>query len=110
MKATKQIKREARHLFRLCIVNGTVDEGRVRQVVQSIRETKRHGYLALANQFERLIKQSQRAIVESDTALLSVNLSAPPLRSLHLSVESNLGHRISARDAKLAEVAQRDGS
>ena len=68
MKATKQIKREARHLFRLCIVNGTVDEGRVRQVVQSILETKRHGYLALANQFERLVEQSQpRDILESDT-------------------------------------------
>ena len=33
MKTAKQTKREAKQLFRLCIVNGRVDEGRVRKVV-----------------------------------------------------------------------------
>jgi F-type H+-transporting ATPase subunit delta len=74
MKTAKQIKREARHLFRLCLVNGSVDEGRVRQVVQSVLETKRRGYLALANQFERWVRLEQlqhTATVESATSLPS---------------------------------------
>ena len=36
MKTIKQVRREAKHLFRLCLVNGSLDEGRVRQVVQSV--------------------------------------------------------------------------
>jgi F0F1-type ATP synthase delta subunit len=56
MKTTKQIKREAKHLFRLCAVNGTLDEGRVRQVVTSVLRSKRRGYLVLASQFERLVR------------------------------------------------------
>jgi hypothetical protein len=30
MKSPKEIKREAKHLFRLCFVNGSLDEDRVR--------------------------------------------------------------------------------
>jgi F-type H+-transporting ATPase subunit delta len=74
MKTAKQTKREARHLFRLCVVNGSVDESRVRQVVQSVLETKRRGYLALANQFGRLVRLEQlehTATVESATSLPS---------------------------------------
>ena len=35
MKITKQAKREAKQLYRLCLVNGLLDENRVRQVVQA---------------------------------------------------------------------------
>jgi len=56
MKTIKQIKREARHLFRLCRTNGSLDESRVRHVVQSVLGSKRRGHLALANEFERLVK------------------------------------------------------
>ena len=34
MKINKQAKREAKQLFRFCLVNGLLDENRVRQVVQ----------------------------------------------------------------------------
>jgi len=72
MKTIKQIRREAKHLFRLCRSNGSLDENRVRRVVQSVLESKRRGYLALANEFERLVKLEQlghRAKVESAVAL-----------------------------------------
>jgi len=59
MKATKQVKREARQLFRMCHVKGVISESRVRQVLQSVLKTKRRGYRALANQFERLVKLEQ---------------------------------------------------
>ena len=33
MKITKKEKREAKQLYRLCLVDGSLDENRVRQVV-----------------------------------------------------------------------------
>jgi F-type H+-transporting ATPase subunit delta len=56
MTTTKQTRRDAKHLFRLCLVNGRVDEGRVRQVVQSVLQSRRRGYLALLGYFQRLLK------------------------------------------------------
>ena len=56
MKTARQIKREAKRLFRLCLVNGLLDEGRTRQVLQRIIGGKRRGGLALLSQFRRLVK------------------------------------------------------
>jgi F-type H+-transporting ATPase subunit delta len=72
MKTSKQIKREARHLFRLCRTNGSLDEQRVRHVVESVLGSKRRGHLALASEFERLVKLDQlqhTARVESAVTL-----------------------------------------
>lgn len=82
MKTEKQIKREARHLYRLCRTNGSLDENRVRQVVGGILNSKRRGYLALASEFERLVKLEtvkRVARVESATPLaedLKANVAA----------------------------------
>ena len=56
MTTAKQTKRQAKQLFRLCLVNGRVDEGRIRQVVQSVLQSKRRGYLALLGYFQRLLE------------------------------------------------------
>jgi len=56
MKTTKQTKREATRLFRMCLVHGLLDESRVREVVERTIEGKRRGYLALLSQFHRLVK------------------------------------------------------
>ena len=53
---SKQAMREARQLFRLCRVNGTLDEGRVRRVVQAVVQLRRRGYLTLLGYFHRLVK------------------------------------------------------
>lgn len=52
----KQAMREARELFRLCLVNGRLDEGRVLKVVESVIEFRRRGYLILLGYFRRLVK------------------------------------------------------
>ena len=60
--------REARELFRLCFVNGRLDEGRVLKVVQSVIEFRRRGYLMLLGYFRRLVKldcEQHTARVES---------------------------------------------
>ena len=53
---TKQAMREARQLFRLCLVSGTLDEDRVRQVVQAAIQSGRRGYLILLSYFQRLVR------------------------------------------------------
>jgi F-type H+-transporting ATPase subunit delta len=87
MKNRKQTKREARHLFRLCLVNNSLDENSVRQVVEKLLKSKHRGYLALATEFERLVKLDRlrhEARVESATPLpsdLRANLQASLVRT-----------------------------
>ena len=78
MKTTKQIRREAKQLLRLCIVNGSLDEDRVRQVVQRVLESKRRGSLTLATHFERLVKldRSRHTATVESAAPLSPDLKA----------------------------------
>ncbi|HTG43516.1 MAG TPA: F0F1 ATP synthase subunit delta [Verrucomicrobiae bacterium] len=74
MKITKQARREAKQLFRATIVNGVMDEGKVRQVVQQVLEKKPRGFMAILELFKRSIKLEQdrrRATVES-----AIDLSA----------------------------------
>jgi F-type H+-transporting ATPase subunit delta len=68
MRAAKQLRREAKRLFRLCQVGGLLDEGRGRQVVQGILAAKRRGGLVLLSHFQRLVqleRSRHTAIVES---------------------------------------------
>jgi len=59
MITAKQTRRQAKQLFRLCLVNERVDEDRVRKVVQSVLRFRRRGYLALLGSFQRLLKLDQ---------------------------------------------------
>jgi F-type H+-transporting ATPase subunit delta len=56
MKANKQARREAKQLFRLCLVNGLLQEKRARQVVQQIVAAKPRGYLGTLSYFRRLVE------------------------------------------------------
>ncbi len=82
MKTIRQIKRDAKHLFRLCLINGSLDEARALQVVKGVLGVKRRGHLALATEFERLVRLERlqhTANVESATPLsqdLQTNIEA----------------------------------
>lgn len=72
MKISKQAKRDAKHLFGTCKVNGLLDDGRVRQSVQAVISGKPRGYLGVLNHFQRLVKldlDRRAATVESAVAL-----------------------------------------
>ena len=86
MKGKKQIKREARQLFRLCHVNGSVDEERVSAVVSQALQSHPRGVYAVLSEFLRLVRLDQSrhtAGIESATDL------PPDLRS---SIVANLEH------------------
>jgi F-type H+-transporting ATPase subunit delta len=99
MESPKEIKREAKHLFRLCFVNGSLDEDRVRGVLQGILGSKRRGSLPLAGQFQRLVSLDRlrhTAKVESALPLsreLQDNVQASLVRTygpeLHTSFVEN---------------------
>jgi F-type H+-transporting ATPase subunit delta len=91
MGTTKQVRREAKHLFRLCLVNESLDETRARQVLKRVLDSKRRGCLALGAYFGRLVKlelSRHAATVESATRL-------PP--NFQASVQAGLEHVYGSR-------------
>lgn len=84
MKTTRQAKREAKRLFRLCLVNGFVDESRTRQVVQRVIKAKRRGDLALLSHFRRLVK------LECARHTAEVESAVPVPADLRASIQAGL--------------------
>ena len=84
MRTTRRARREARRLYRACVVDGLLDEGRARQVAERVAGARRRGSLPILSHFQRLVSLDSvrhRAVVESATPL------APDLRA---SIESGV--------------------
>ena len=84
MKISKQARREAKSLFRICQANGLLDENRVRLAVQQVLSQKPHGYLAIVSHLARLVKLDQ----ERRTA--KVESAAPLTPDLQTGIRNNL--------------------
>ena len=56
MKRIRQAKRDAKELFRLCFVSGSLDEGRMRQVVERVSKSKNRNRLNVLAQLRRLVE------------------------------------------------------
>jgi len=72
MKTTKRTRQASRHLFRLCVVSGNLDDARVRLVATRLAGSKRRGALAILSGFHRLVRLDRNrhlAVVESATDL-----------------------------------------
>ena len=72
MIATRQAERIAKQVFRFCVVDGMLDENRVRLVTNSILSHRRRGYLRILSGFKRLLKAElarHKASVESTIPL-----------------------------------------
>jgi len=84
IRTSKQARRDAKQLFRLCLVDGRLDESRARKVVQGVLQSRRRGYRMLLSYFQRLLKL--------DRARHTANVeSALPLPAdLQASVRSGL--------------------
>ncbi len=87
MKVKKRAKREAKQLFRMCVVNGLLDEHRVRRVAQQIVAAGHRDCTAILSHFGRLVKLDlarHRATIESA-------MPVPP--ELLAAVEADLARR-----------------
>jgi F-type H+-transporting ATPase subunit delta len=72
MKLSKQARRGAKQLFRGCLLEGLLNEDRVRKTVSLLVESKPRGYLGILTHFERLVKldlERRSARIESAVAL-----------------------------------------
>jgi F-type H+-transporting ATPase subunit delta len=93
MMKTKQLEREAKQLFRWCMVGGMVDESRVRDAVRKLLGAKRRGRLTLLAYFRRLLRleRLRRTAEVASAASLPAALQASVLSNL----ERLYGPRIS---------------
>jgi F-type H+-transporting ATPase subunit delta len=84
MKTNRRARREARRLYRACLVDGRLEEARARQVAERVAGARRRGSLPILSHFQRLVgldRGRHRALVESATPL-------PP--DLRASVEAGV--------------------
>jgi len=66
-KTTRRARRQARRLYRACVLNGLLDEDRARQVVARVARARRRGSLPILSHFQRLVRLDRtrhRAVVE----------------------------------------------
>ena len=72
MATTRRVRRTARQFFRFCVVDGSLNDDRVRQVVERVIRSRRRGVLAMLKQFQRLVRldrERHSARVESAAPL-----------------------------------------
>jgi F-type H+-transporting ATPase subunit delta len=84
MKISKQAQRNARELFRCCMVNGVLDEDRVRRAVALMLAQRPRGYIEILSRLQRLVKldlERRTTRVESVTPL-PLDLKAKVTRQL----------------------------
>jgi F-type H+-transporting ATPase subunit delta len=87
MKITKKAKREAKQLYRFCLLDGLLDENRARQVAQRVVATGERDCLPILAHFLRLVKLDRArhtATIESATPLPA---------DLQKVVQAGLAHR-----------------
>ena len=112
MKISKQAKREAKGLFRACLINGLLDEARVRQVVQQVLQVKPRGYLAALTHFERLLKLdlARRAARVETASPLPADLQAEAQASLTSTYGAGLNIAFAQNPALIGGMRIKVGS
>jgi F-type H+-transporting ATPase subunit delta len=84
MKVTRRTRRSARQLFRLSMVDGRVDEGRVRQVARGIAASKRRGAIPVLSDFLRMVR------LDRNRRLASVETATPLAEDVRNDVRAGL--------------------
>jgi F-type H+-transporting ATPase subunit delta len=87
MRISKQSRREAKQLFRSCLVNGLLDEARARQAVARVAQAKPRGYVAILEHFQRLVK------LEIERRTARVESATPLAEALQTEMRDALSHR-----------------
>ena len=87
MRRARQIKRDAKQLWRLSLVNGSLDENRARLVVERVIESRHTGKSAILSQFLRLVR------LDRARHAAQVASAAPLDADTRAAVEEGLTHR-----------------
>ena len=84
MRANKKVKRTARGLFRLCLVDGVLNDERTRQVARALASSRQRGALRVLSDFQRLVR------IERDRHTARVESATPLADNLRDAVQSRL--------------------
>ncbi|WP_337287754.1 F0F1 ATP synthase subunit delta [Candidatus Methylomirabilis sp.] len=87
MKIKKEAKREAKQLFCWCLVNGVLDENRVRHVVQHVVAAGHRDCPAILSHFRRLVK------LELARHTATIESAIPLPADVRAAVEAGLASR-----------------
>jgi F-type H+-transporting ATPase subunit delta len=89
MKISKQAQREARQIFRVCQVNGALDESRVRKAVALLSEKKPRGFMEILSRLHRLVKLdlAKRTVKVESASVTTMEQQA----SIRLDLEKRYG-------------------
>ncbi|HEV8412122.1 MAG TPA: F0F1 ATP synthase subunit delta [Bryobacteraceae bacterium] len=84
MISNKQVRHEAKQLFRLCLVNSLLDENRVRDMVRQVIASSHRGSLPVLTHFLHLLRlhRAQHTAKVESAAPLSPELQATTNASL----------------------------
>jgi len=89
MKISKQAQRDARQLFRCCLINGILDEARVKQAVNLLADMKPRGYVEMLSRLHRLVKlELAKRTVRVEN---SVETTPEQVASIKASLEKHYG-------------------
>ncbi len=97
MRANKKVKRTARGLFRLCLVDGVLNDDRTRQIARALASSQHRGSLRVLSALQRLVRLERdrhTALVESATPLaenVRVGLQAGLARTYGETLEMSFG-------------------
>jgi F-type H+-transporting ATPase subunit delta len=112
MKSRRRATRGSRHLYRLCFVDGALDETRVRQVARGLAASRRRAALAVLTAFNRLVRlhrERHTARIES-AALLPAELREHVDACLHRIYGSRLDTSFAQNPALIGGIRITVGS
>jgi F-type H+-transporting ATPase subunit delta len=112
MKISKEARRTSRQLFRACLVDGRLDESRVRLVMKQVTDSKPRGYVGILDSFANQVRgelEKQRAQVESATSLDATQQDQLQ-RSLNAKYGRSLALEFSLKPELLGGIRVRVGS
>ena len=87
MKITRKAKREAKQLYRFCLVNGLLEENRARQVAKRILATGERDCLSILTHFLSLVK------LDRAEHTVTVESATPLPADLQTKVQTELANR-----------------
>ncbi|MCL5098442.1 MAG: F0F1 ATP synthase subunit delta [Candidatus Omnitrophica bacterium] len=84
MKIPPQARRQAKQLLRLCMVNGALDDNRIRTLVRDFLTRQPRGFLQVLVHFKRLVQ------LEFDRRLARIDSAVPLPPSLQAAFQAHL--------------------
>ena len=87
MKVSKHARREAKQLYRSCLLSGLLDEDRARQVADRLLEVKPRGYFAILTYLHRLLQ------LDAGRRLARIESAVPLSPENQTAIKANLQHR-----------------